>query len=60
MRTGRQYDEKFKVKAVKLAIEVGTKKAVEELGIFKNTLGGWVSKTRKGEIDIGSVSRSSG
>ncbi len=29
MGTGRQYDEKFKVEAVKLARETGTKRAAE-------------------------------
>ena len=38
MGTGRQYDEKFKLEAVKLAREVGTKKAAEDLDIPKNTL----------------------
>ncbi len=57
MGTGRQYDEKFKLEAIKLAKETGTKKAAEELGIPKNTLGGWVSKARKGEIDTGNGSR---
>ncbi len=60
MGTGRKYDEKFKVEAVKLAKEIGTKKAAEELGMPKNTLGGWISKVRKGEIDTGSGSRSLG
>lgn len=58
MGTGRQYDEKFKVEAVKLAREVGTKKAAEELGIPKGTLGGWVKKAKDGEIDTGSGRRS--
>lgn len=58
MGTGRQYDEKFKLEAIKLAKEIGAKKAAEELGIPKNTLGGWVSKARKGEIDIGKGARS--
>lgn len=57
MGTGRQYDEKFKVQAVKLAKETGTKRAAEELGIPKGTLGGWVKKAKDGEIDIGSESR---
>ena len=60
MGTGRQYDEKFKEEAVKLAREIGTKKAAEELKIPKNTLGGWMSKARKGEIDIGNGNRSPG
>ena len=58
MGTGRQYDEKFKVQAVKLANETGTKQAAEELGIPKGTLGGWVKKAKDGEIDTGSGSRS--
>ncbi|MBD5159298.1 MAG: transposase [Ruminococcus sp.] len=45
MGTGRKYDEKFKVEAVKLARETGTKRA-EELGIPEGTLGGWVRKAR--------------
>lgn len=60
MGTVRQYDEKFKSEAIKLAKEIGTKKASEELGIPKNTLGGWISKAKKGEIDTGSGSRSPG
>ena len=36
MGTGRQYDEKFKLQAIKLAKETGIKKAAEELGIPKN------------------------
>ena len=60
MGTGRQYDEKFKVEAVKLARETGIKRAAEELGIPEGTLGGWVRKARKGEIDTGSGSRSPG
>lgn len=58
MGTGREYDEKFKVQAVKLAKETGTKQAAEELGIPKGTLGGWVKKAKDGEIDTGSRSRS--
>lgn len=57
MGTGRQYDEKFKVEAVKLAKEIGTKSAAEELGITKETLGGWVKKAKDGEIDTGVGSR---
>ncbi len=57
MGTGRQYDEKFKVEAVKLTKEIGTKQAAEELGIPKGTLGGWLKKAREGKIDTGSRSR---
>ena len=45
------------MEAVKLAREVGTKKAAEDLDIPKNTLGGWMSKARKGEMDAGNGSR---
>ena len=58
MGTGRQYDEKFKVEAVKLARETGTTRAAEELGIPKGTLGGWIKNAREGEIDIGVENRS--
>ena len=56
MGTGRQYDEKYKEEAVKLAKEIGTKRAAEEIGIPKGTLGGWVKKAKDGEIDTGSRS----
>ena len=56
MGTGRKYDEKFKVQAVKLAKETGTKQAAEELGIPKGTLGGWVKKAKDGEIATGNGS----
>ena len=58
MGTGRQYDEKYKEEAIKLAKEIGTKRAAEEIGIPKGTLGGWVKKAKDGEIDTGSGSRS--
>ena len=60
MGTGRQYDKKFKVEAVKLARETGTKRVAEELGIPEGTLGGRVRKARDGETDTGSGSRSPG
>lgn len=58
MGTGRQYDEEFKKQAVKLAKEIGSKAAAEELGIPKGTLGTWVNKARTGEIDSGTGTRS--
>ena len=58
MGTGRQYDEKFKLEAIKLAKKIGTKQAAEELGIPKGTLGGWMKKAKEGEIDTGVRSRS--
>lgn len=51
MGTVRHYDEEFKVKAVNLAREVGTRQAASELGIPRGTLGGWVSKTKSEKTD---------
>ncbi|WP_181988339.1 hypothetical protein [Ruminococcus sp. AM31-15AC] len=39
MGTGKQYDEEFKKQAIKLAKEIGTKAAADELCIPKGTLG---------------------
>ncbi len=50
MRTGKKYDEKYKVEAVKLAKEIGTKRTAEQLGIPEGTLGGQVKKARDGEV----------
>ena len=44
MGTGKQYDEEFKKQAIKLAKEVGTKAAADELCIPKGTLGTWVQR----------------
>ena len=60
MGTGKQYDEEFKKQAIKLAKEVGTKAAADELCIPKGTLGTWVQNARIGEIDTGAGSRTPG
>ena len=44
MGTGKQYDEEFKKQAIKLAKEIGTKAAADELCIPKGTLGTWGAK----------------
>lgn len=44
MKQARSCDKEFKVQAVKLAKETGTKKAAEGLGVPVNTLSGWVHK----------------
>lgn len=49
----KTYAAEFKEQAVKLAKKVGTKRAADELGIPKNTLGTWVHKAKKGETDPG-------
>lgn len=53
MAKARTYTAEFKEQAIKLAKEVGNKRAADELGIPKNTLGTWVHKAKKGEIDSG-------
>ncbi|MDD6825708.1 MAG: transposase [Oscillospiraceae bacterium] len=49
----RKYEAKYKQEAVKLAKEVGAKKASEELKIPYGTLYDWVKKERKGAIETG-------
>ena len=46
MSEKRQYDNEYKVQAVKLSKKIGSAKAAKELGIPVNTLYGWIS-TRK-------------
>lgn len=53
MSEKRQYDNEYKVQAVKLSKKIGATKAAEELSIPVNTLYGWISKAKTGEIDIG-------
>jgi transposase len=56
----RNYTKEYKMESVKLAKEIGTSKAAEELQIPKDTLYGWVKAEKRGEIDIGRGSRSPG
>ena len=49
----RKYEAKYKQEAVKLAKEVGAKKASEELKIPYGTLYDWIKKERKGAIETG-------
>ena len=58
MSKNRQYDNDFKVQAVKLAKEIGTEKAAKELNVPSNTLYGWVNKAKVGGLDIGLGERS--
>jgi len=53
MGQARTYTDEFKAQALKLAKEIGTKRTAEELGVPKNTLGTWVHKAKKGEVDPG-------
>ena len=49
----RKYEAEYKKEAVKLAKEVGVKKASEELKIPYGTLYDWIKKERKWEIETG-------
>ena len=56
MAESRKYDREYKVQAVKLAEEVGTRKAAQDLGIPRGTLEGWVRKAREAEKAAGKKS----
>ena len=60
MAENRQYDQEYKVQAVKLAKEIGQAKAAKELGITKNTLYGWIRANRLGNLDLGAGSQTPG
>ena len=53
MSKNKQYDNEYKVQAVKLSKKIGASKTAEELGIPVNTLQGWIRKAKNGEPDIG-------
>ena len=57
MATSRQYDQEYKIQAVKLAKEIGQAKAARELGIPKNTLYTWIRTNRLGNLDLGAGSQ---
>jgi transposase len=49
----RKYGKEYKVQAVKLAKEIGARKAAKELGIPVDTLYGWQKAVREGRLDAG-------
>ena len=53
MAESKKYDKEYKVQAVKLAEEVGTRKAAQDLGIPRGTLEGWVRKAKEIEKAAG-------
>ena len=54
MATNKQYDQEFKVQAVKIAQEIGQAKAASELGISKKkTMNTWSRAHRMGCLDLG-------
>ena len=58
MSENKQYENEYKVQAVKLAKKIGAVKAANELQIPVNTLYGWIRKARIGSLDIGCGERS--
>ena len=58
MSKNREYDEEYKEQAVRLAKNLGSAKAAEQLQIPVNTLYGWIQKVKTAELDIGCGERS--
>ena len=58
MSENKQYENEYKVQAVKLAKKIGAVNAENELQIPVNTLYGWIRKARIGSLDIGCGERS--
>ena len=58
MSENKQYENEYKVQAVKLAKKIGAVKAANELQIPVNTLCGWIQKVKTAELDIGCGERS--
>ena len=52
MSEAKKYDRGYKEQSVKLALEVGVKRASEELKIPYGTLYGWVQAAKNGNLDI--------
>ena len=55
MSTGKVYDIEYKVQSVKLANEIGTKRASEELKVPYGTLYGWIRASENGYLDTGEL-----
>ena len=58
MSENKQYENEYKVQAVKLAKKIGAVNAANELQIPINTLYGWIRKAKSGSLDIGCGERS--
>jgi len=58
MSENKQYENEYKVQAVKLTKKIGAVKAANELQIPANTLYGWIRKVKIGSLDIGCGERS--
>lgn len=49
----RRYSKEYRIEAVKLAQEIGPKKAAEEIGMPAGTIMWWLKEEREGKIDLG-------
>jgi transposase len=49
----KSYDKEYKSEAVKLAGQIGAKRASVELGVPHGTVASWLTAARKGTIDTG-------
>ena len=58
MSENKQYENAYKMQAVKLAKKIGAVNAANELQIPVNTLYGWIRKVKIGSPDIGCGERS--
>ena len=58
MSENKQYENEYKVQAVKLAKKIGAVNAANELQIPVNTLYGLIRKVKIGSLDIGYGERS--
>ena len=52
MSKAKKYDRSYKEQSVKLALEIGVKRASEELKVPYGTLYGWVQAAKNGDLDI--------
>ena len=50
-RITKTYDQEFKSQAVKLAQEIGGRKAAEELGVPSGTIYAWVKAFKEGRLE---------
>ena len=50
MSEARKYDRSYKEQSVKLALEIGVKRASEELKVPYGTLYGWVQAAKNGDL----------
>ena len=52
MSEAKKYDRSYKEQSVKLALEIGVKRASEVLKVPYGTLYGWVQAAKNGDLDI--------